>query len=131
MALDGYPQAMSVRPPWAPKLARTAALALSLGLASFVIVHAQFGCDSPVSNAPPAKTDAKPDAKPDAEPSDAEPSDAVIEAQPTEAQPATPSDDAPAPGPVFMPASKSGGDFGAMPFPGELTPTQQQAPPPK
>jgi hypothetical protein len=124
---------MSDRPPLGPRLARTAALALSLGLASFVIVHAQFGCDSPASNAPPAKEPAKTDApaaKPAAEPNselEAQPT----EAQPTDAQPATPSDDAPAPNPVFMPASKSGGDFGAMPFPGEPPPSQQhpQAPP--
>ena len=127
-------------------LARTAALALSLGLATFVIVNAQVGCDSPASTAPPPKDappvveppppvaiEAEPPAKPDSEPA-VEPAEVIAEGRPSETPP-PPSDpppaaNEPAANPVFMPASKSGGDFGNIKFPGEQAPTQQQNPAP-
>lgn len=116
------------------RLARTAALALGLGLASFVIIHAQFGCDSPASNAPPPKDTAPVEPAPAPAVQEPESEPAVVEPQP-DPEPAAvvepPSSlEAAAANPVFMPASKSGGDFGAMPFPGEQAPTQQQNPAP-
>lgn len=107
-------------------MARGLALVLSVGLGSLVVVNAQFGCDSPASNPPPPKDSApsehKPESqqKPDSEPqAEAEPPPAAPEPA---AEPTAPV----AAEPVFMPASKSGGDFGSMGFPGEQSPTQQQ-----
>ncbi|HLT35503.1 MAG TPA: hypothetical protein VK034_04435 [Enhygromyxa sp.] len=128
---------MSDRP--SHRVARGVALALSLGLASFVIVNAQFGCDSPASNAPPAKDTAPVEpAKRDAEPQPSKP----------DSEPAVKPDSEPAVAdepanrelvgagrggvgesePVFMPASKSGGNYGSMRFPGEQSPSQKVEP---
>jgi hypothetical protein len=115
------------------RMARTVALVLSAGLGVFVIVNAQFGCDSPASNPPPAKNGAsvepakvsepqpQPEPQPQAQPQPApEPNPPAVKVEP-------------APEPVYMPASKSGGDFGSMRFPGEgsQAPQQQANPAPK
>jgi len=147
--------------PRAPSLplVRAAAVVLSLGLGLAVVVNAQFGCDAP-SKAPPADVEeaskAAPATKVEAanteaavtEPAKAEPA-AKVEpaATPEAAAKAEPAANAAGKGsananPVLMPASKSGGDFGAMRFPGQKgttgeahdeqapnqAPAQQQAP---
>jgi hypothetical protein len=120
--------------------ARGLALLLSVGLGSLVVVNAQFGCDSPASNPPPPKEAApnkpEPETQQQPEPPQKPDSEARAEAEPTANEsPRAIADvelDAAAPPsnnaaePVFMPASKSGGDFGAVHFPGEQSATQQQ-----
>lgn len=124
------------RPPLRHRVARGAALACSLGLGALVVVNAQVGCDAPVETpsedaatptapAPPtakAPSDAPapvtaeanaPVAEPEPAPSPA--AEAPSDATPTAIEPKKP--------PVMMPASKSGGDFGAMRFPGEASKT--------
>ena len=121
----------------------TAALSVSIGLGLFVVVHAQLGCDGPASTAPADSPAAKqaapgsapaaatePDPAPTATPAATEPPAPADPGASPDANPATP---APAkPEPVYMPASKSGGDFGAMRFPGEPqaapNPAPEQAP---
>jgi hypothetical protein len=136
------------------RVARGGALACSLALGGFVIVNAQLGCDAPADQAPeqtkpaeksePAKVEPAKVEPAKAEPAAVEP--AAVEpaaVEPAVAEPAVeppPADkgnraNAAKAEPVYMPASKSGGDFGAMQFPGqgqinpapEPTP-QQQAP---
>lgn len=122
-------------------LAKAAALACSVGLGLLVVVNAQFGCDSPTASPPENKQAAPtPDSKPDPEPKAAAEDEAgpavpaavnaapaPAEADEPAAKPAANVDAAPKhEKPVLMPASKSGGDFGAMRFPGEQAPTQQQ-----
>ena len=121
----------------------------SLTLGAIVILNAQFGCDSP-------STEAQPDAAKKSEPAKSEPAKsepAKVEAaktadpvppDPSKVEPAVDPNAAPEPEPekkndpkaeaepVYMPASKSGGDFGRMQFPGQANPApqtpQQQAP---
>jgi hypothetical protein len=98
----------------------------SLGLAAVVIVNAQFGCDSEATSAPAEDAEAStPTAQPDRPPTAKEAEASTPAAQPnrgpaagTEVK-AKNAAKAPAEAPVFMPASKSGGDFGAARFPGE------------
>lgn len=114
-------------------MARGLALLLSVGLGSLVVVNAQFGCDSPASNPPPPKQAEpaspanpepapKPEPRAEAEPTPNESARAIADVELDAAAP--PSNNAAEP--VFMPASKSGGDFGSVHFPGEQSATQQQ-----
>jgi hypothetical protein len=115
-------------------MARGVALVLSVGLGLGVIVNAQFGCDSPASNAPPPKDStpvepakaSEPQVEPRVEP---QPQAAPAPNPAAQAEPAPAAKAKAAPEPVYMPASKSGGDFGAMQFPGEQAATPQQANP--
>lgn len=112
----------------------------SLTLGAIVVLNAQFGCDAPASTAPPPAEPAKKDeAQPakSAEPAKAAEPEAKVEPPADPAEP-TPSNDPVAnppaksnaePEPVYMPASKSGGDFGRMPFPGQAPAQQQQQAP--
>lgn len=113
-------------------MARGVALALSLGLALFVVVNAQFGCDSPASNAPPPEDTAPPnpppaEPEPKAEPAVKPNSEPAVEAdaEPPPTAPSPPANDVANSPPVLMPASKSGGDWGPGLLPGEQSPTQQ------
>ena len=118
-------------------MARGAALLCSLGLGVFVVAHAQFGCDAPASAPETPKVEPSTDAK--AEPTTPVAAPAVAEPSAPAAEPEAAKADAPIelvgkpktdPGsePVYMPASKSGGDWGAARLP--LEPQQQQAPNP-
>lgn len=116
---------MSDRPSAVQRGARAAAIAASLGLFAFVIVNAQFGCDAPATNAPPqdtkksepnANAEPQPAAEPKPDPDASAPTNAAAEPSPS-AEPKP--NELEANEPVFMPASKSGGDFGSMRFPGE------------
>jgi hypothetical protein len=121
----------------------------SLTLAAIVILNAQFGCDSPASTAPPPaeptkKDEAQPTKSaqpaPTPDPTKVEPpADPAVEpaASPEPGLGNSPAENPPSNGnadvrtPVYMPASKSGGDFGAVHFPGQANPAptpQQQAP---
>jgi hypothetical protein len=115
------------------RLARGAALACSLTLAGLVVTNAQLGCDAPAhddtpdSKSPSAKAPAEParpaePAAPDVEPDHGPTPAAAVEVAKPEPEPKP----EPKPEPVFMPASKSGGDFGAMRFPGEARELPQQ-----
>jgi hypothetical protein len=132
------------------RVARGGALVCSLALGGFVIINAQLGCDAPTSTAPPPADKAEA-AKVEAakvEPVKTEPEKveaAKVEPAAVDDAPVEPAAEAPpaAEGnktnraaksePVYMPASKSGGDFGAMQFPGQgqinpaPEPTPQQA----
>jgi hypothetical protein len=135
------------------RVARGGALVCSLALGVFVIVNAQLGCDAPASDGPPpaepaAKLEPAAKVEPAAklEPAAKAP-EANTDAPEPKVEPAANPDEPPPPElvgtpnnkkklePVYMPASKSGGDFGAMQFPGQGTlnpapnaaPTQQQA----
>jgi hypothetical protein len=123
----------SPRAPWI----RVAALSCSFGLAAFVIVHAQFGCDAPATTATPSEPSGEPALEPAPEPASPSPNPAPNASPAPSPDPNPDPDPSPAPNPdqvaepepepepVFMPASKSGGDYGAMRFPGEPS---QQAP---
>ncbi len=124
----------------------------SLGLFSLVVLNAQLGCDSPTSS--PEAQDAKPAPAGEPQPAPAgepQPDAKAPTASPTSSpqpapherrdSPATPAPEQPSPSnpeakpaPVLMPASKSGGDFGSMRFPGEkqdqAAQAQQQNPAP-
>jgi translation initiation factor IF-2 len=127
---------MSDRPSPSARVARAAALVCSVALASVVIVNAQFGCDAPASAEPrpAASTPSKPgsEARPTAAPAQAQPEpepEAAVEAKAELA-----SDDPPEPAPeppkrLFMPASKSAGDFDSLPLapPSNAAPQAQQA----
>lgn len=130
---------MSDRPSPSGRVARAAALVCSLALASVVIVHAQFGCDAPASTEPaPAKGDPVP-----ASPTPSEATPPTANAPAVEAAPEPESKPEQKPlsenkAPVFMPASKSAGDFDSLPLapptnaPAKEPPAQQaqQAPQP-
>jgi hypothetical protein len=134
------------------RVARGGALVCSLALGMFVIVNAQLGCDAPATTEPPpASPAAKGEPAPTDEPAKVEPAAKIEPAANAEAPepnvaPLAPPEVEPAAEPasasnkkggnaepVYMPASKSGGDFGAMQFPGqgqinpapEPTPQQQ------
>src|SRR5690606_18534639 len=111
---------MSDRPSPSGRVARAAALVCSLALASVVIVHAQFGCDAPASTEPaPTKSDPVP-----ASPTPSEVTPPAAETPTTvEAAPEPEPEREPKPkplsenkAPVFMPASKSAGDFDSLPM---------------
>ncbi|WP_146155327.1 hypothetical protein [Enhygromyxa salina] len=136
------PDPSSPRPSASLRVARGAALACSLGLGLLVVVNAQFGCDSPTATPPEKEAPAlAPDSKPAAAAASELTPPAAVNAAPApaEADPEQPTAKAAAKVdakperemPVLMPASKSGGDFGAMRFPGEQAPTQQQNPAPQ
>jgi hypothetical protein len=125
-------------------VARGGALVCSLALGAFVIVNAQLGCDAPASTAPPPADAAKVEPATKVESAKVEPAKVEPEAnaeapEPNAAPPAEPEVEPAAKvepakaEPVYMPASKSGGDFGAMQFPGQgqinpaPEPPQQQA----
>jgi cytoskeletal protein RodZ len=112
----------------------------SLTLGAIVILNAQFGCDSPASTAPPpaepaAKTEPAANSVATPEPTTPEPTTP----EPTTPEPTTPEPTKTEPNvkpaanaapeeivePVYMPASKSGGDFGRMQFPGQANPAPQ------
>lgn len=115
-----------------------------MSLAAIVILNAQFGCDSPGSTAPapPAKKDetqptksaplaptSQPEAKVEPAVDPAAPPEPALSDEPTANPPSKGNADVGKP--VYMPASKSGGDFGHVQFPGQANsaPTpQQQAP---
>jgi hypothetical protein len=132
---------MSDRSSMRHRVARGLALVLSVSLGALVVVNAQFGCDAPASNPPasnpPAPKEAAPEPAPreTPEPAPAQKpvSEPAVDAEPPATTPAGVAEAEPDPTalpsnsePVFMPASKSGGDFGSMHFPGEQSPTQQQ-----
>jgi hypothetical protein len=104
------------------RVARGGALVCSLALGVFVIVNAQLGCDAPASTAPPPAS-SEPKAEPAAKVEAPEPEPKVEPAANPEdeppPEPAAASNKNAKPEPVYMPASKSGGDFGAMQFPGQ------------
>ncbi|HVH98331.1 MAG TPA: hypothetical protein VM869_06465 [Enhygromyxa sp.] len=107
------------------RAARGLALALSVSLGALVVINAQSGCDSATSNPPPkdaAPSEPAPTFKP--EPKAKADTEPPANEQPN-AEPAPNPAPPPAKEPVLMPASKSGGDFGAMHFPGESAPSQQ------
>lgn len=132
---------MTEQPSPRSRVAKGAALVCSSSLGLLVIVNAQFGCDSPSATAP---EDSKPvTAEPAPQPANAAQADptapnAVNAApapapatrapananEPVNAEPKPVEDQPKHEDPVLMPASKSGGDFGAMRFPGQA-PTQQ------
>lgn len=119
-------------------LLRLGAVALSIGLAGFVIVNAQFGCDAassePPAERPPKQEPVAPEHAADAKapaPEAKAPEQPAANAEPTPAANAAPApngappeitgntdEDAPSKA-LLMPASKSGGDFGSVKFPGQ------------
>lgn len=125
------------------RVARGGALAVSLALGGFVIVNAQLGCDAPASTAPPpASPEKKAEPEKQAEPATKVEPAATAELPNPNAEPAAKAEVEPPPEPggspkegvkvepVYMPASKSGGDFGAMQFPGQgqINPAPNAAP---
>ncbi len=122
------------RSPATRRLARAGAIACSLGLGAFVIVHAQLGCDAPASEVPGSADAAAQPVAPAVAPPEAEPASPPTPEPSAQATEPEPEPEPVVNAPVYMPASKSGGDFGAMPFPGEAAaqaPTQQAVPEPR
>ncbi|EDM75023.1 hypothetical protein PPSIR1_17020 [Plesiocystis pacifica SIR-1] len=111
-----------------PSLLRGLAVCSSLTLGVLVVANAQFGCDAPKQG--DAETDAPaapeadaptPEPAPEAAPEpmpDAKAEPTAAKAEPTNAAPSMA--DSLGDSRTFMPASKSGGDFGAARFPGEI-----------
>lgn len=108
-----------------PSLLRGLAVCSSLTLGVLVVANAQFGCDAPKQG--DAETDAPaapeavaptPEPAPEAAPEAAPEPMPDTKAEPTNAAPSMA--DSLGDSRTFMPASKSGGDFGAARFPGEI-----------
>lgn len=104
-----------------PSLLRGLAVCSSLTLGVLVVANAQFGCDAPKQG--DAETDAPAAPEPVAPAPEATPEAAPEPTPDTKAEPANAAPsmaDSLGDSRTFMPASKSGGDFGAARFPGEI-----------
>lgn len=104
-----------------PSLLRGLAVCSSLTLGVLVVANAQFGCDAPKQGDAETDTPAAPEADaptPEAAPEVAPDASPEPKAEPTNAAPSMA--DSLGDSRTFMPASKSGGDFGAARFPGEI-----------